>query len=92
MFFDLLAPLLRVEENIVRVAVLFFPSIVHALKPRCIVLLQIAQRIHHLVIRAGARVFQRDPVRIEKLLAEQAKLLQPLDAQHRGLKTTIHRL
>ena len=89
---DFLAALLRVEEDVVWIAVLFVPFVVHALEPGCVFLLQVLQALHQLIVGLGARVFQRDPIGIEKFLPKQAKMLQPFEAQKRSLKAAIHGL
>lgn len=45
LFFDFLAALLSVVEDVVGVADFFFPFIVHAPKTGCVVLLQVLQRL-----------------------------------------------
>jgi len=92
LFFDLLAALQGVKEDIVRIAILLFQFIVHVAEAGGVLLLQVLQGVDQLIVGLSARVFQRDPVSVEELLAKQAKMIQTFQAQKRGLKTTVQGL
>jgi len=92
LFFDLLAALLGMKEDIVGIAILFFQFIVHVAEAGGVLLLQVLQGVDQLVVGLSARVFQRDPISVEELLPKQAKMIQTFKAQKRGLKTTVQGL
>src|SRR5215813_1221742 len=92
LFVYFLAALLRVEEDVVRVAVLAVPFVVQALETCCVFLLQVLQALHQFIVGLSAGVFHGDAVGVEKVLPKQAKMFQPLEAQKCGLETAIQGL
>src|SRR5262249_4206941 len=92
LFFDLLAALLSVKEDVVRIAILLFQIVVHVAEPGGVLLLQVLQGVDQLVVGLSASVFQRDSISVDELLAKQAKMIQTFKAQKRGLKTAVQGL
>src|SRR5262249_1529983 len=92
LFFDLLAALLSVKEDIVGIAILLFQFVVQVAEAGCVLLLQVLQGVDQLVVGLSAGVFQRDSVSVEKLLTKQAKMVQTFKTQKCGLKTTVQGL
>src|SRR5215468_7886444 len=80
------------KKDIVGIAILLFQFVVHVAEAGGVLLLQVLKGVDQLIVGLSARVFQRDPISVEKLLTKQAKMVQTFQAQKRGLKTTVQGL
>lgn len=77
------------KEDVVRIAVLLVPFVVHTLEAGGVLLLQVLLALHQLIVGLSTGVFHCDAVGVEKLLPKEAEMVHPFEAQKCGLKAAI---